>query len=123
MVSPETIARLKTIVGEKGFANDPAEIAPHLTEWRGRWRGHTPLLLRPQSTAEVSAILSLCNETRTPVVPQGGNTGLVGGQIPLAGEILLHLGRMNRIRAVDIRAMTAVAEAGVVLAELQRTTD
>src|SRR5947209_6601192 len=101
MVSPEIIARLKSMVGEQGFTEDPAEIAPHLIEWRGTWRGHTPLLLQPKNTAEVSAILSLCDETRTPLVPQGGNTGLVGGQIPLAGEIVLHLGRMNRIRRVD----------------------
>src|SRR5436305_13701546 len=100
MVSPETIERLKAIVGERGFVDNPWAIATHLIEWRDRWRERTPLLLKPQSSAEVSAILSLCNETHTPVVPQGGNTGLVGGQIPLEGEILLHLGRMNRIRAV-----------------------
>lgn len=120
MPSADIIARLKTIVGEKGYTEDPDAIAPHLVEWRGTWRGHTPLLLKPQSTAEVSAILSLCNETRTQVVPQGGNTGLVGGQISLAGEILLHLGRMNRIRGIDSHAMAAIAEAGVVLADLQR---
>ena len=123
MALPEIIARLKAIVGEQGFTEDPAEIAPHLVEWRDRWRGHTPLLLRPKSAAEVSAILSLCNATRTAVVPQGGNTGLVGGQIPLAGEILLQFGRMNHVRRIDVRAMTAIAEAGVVLADLQRAAD
>jgi FAD/FMN-containing dehydrogenase len=122
-VSPEIIVRLKAIVGERGYIGDPAEIAPHLVEWRGTWQGRTPLLLKPQSTAEVSAILSLCNETRTPVVPQGGNTGLVGGQIPLEGEILIYLGRMNRIRRIDARAMTAIVEAGVVLGDLQRAAD
>lgn len=122
-MSADIIARLKSIVGEKGHSEDVSEIAPHLVEWRGTWRGHTPLLLKPQSTAEVSAILSLCNETRTPVVPQGGNTGLVGGQIPLSGEVLLHLGRMNRIRSIDSRGMAAVTEAGVVLADLQRAAD
>jgi len=123
MVSPETIARLKAIAGEQGSTEDPAEIAPHLVEWRGTWHGQTPLMLRPQTTADVSAILSLCNETRTPLVPQGGNTGLVGGQIPLAGEILLHLGRMNRVRRIDARGMNATAEAGVVVADLQRAAD
>ena len=123
MTSSAVIARLKNIVGEKGYAEDSDEIAPHLVEWRSTWRGRTPLLLKPQTTAEVSAILSLCNETRTPLVPQGGNTGLVGGQIPLAGEILLYLGRMNRIRAIDARAMSAIAEAGVVVADLQRSAD
>jgi tRNA threonylcarbamoyl adenosine modification protein (Sua5/YciO/YrdC/YwlC family) len=123
MVSPKVIADLKAIVGESGYAEDPDEIAPHLVEWRGTWRGHSPLLLKPQTTAEISAILSLCNETRTPVVPQGGNTGLVGGQIPLAGEVVLHLGRMNRIRSMDSSTMSAIVEAGVVLAALQRAAD
>src|SRR5437764_15482683 len=120
MVSPEILGRLKRIVGKQGYVDDAAAIAPHLVEWRDRWRGNTPLMLEPQSTAEISAILSLCSETRTPIVPQGGNTGLVGGQIPLEGEILLRMGRMNRIRRIDARAMMAIAEAGVVLAELQR---
>jgi FAD/FMN-containing dehydrogenase len=123
MVSPEIIVRLKSIVGQSGYSDDPGEIAPHLVEWRGTWRGTTPLMLKPQDAAEVSAILSFCNETRTPVVPQGGNTGLVGGQIPLAGEVLIHLGRMKRIRRVDAGAMSAIVEAGVVLAELQRAAD
>jgi FAD/FMN-containing dehydrogenase len=122
-VSPETIAHLKAIVGERGFTEDPAEIAQHLVEWRGTWQGRTALMLKPKSTAEVSAILALCNETHTPVVPQGGNTGLVGGQIPLTGEVLLHLGRMDRIRSIDTNGMAAVAAAGVVLADLQRTVD
>jgi len=123
IVPPEVITRLKAIVGENGYAENPDAIAPHLVEWRGTWRGHTPLLLKPQNAAQVSAILSLCNETRTPIVPQGGNTGLVGGQIPLEGEILLHLGRVNRIRSIDTRGMFAIAEAGVVLAELQHAAD
>jgi FAD/FMN-containing dehydrogenase len=122
-VAADTIARLKGAVGPKGFSEDPGEIAPHLVEWRDRYRGNSPLLLKPQTTADVAAILSICNESRTPLVPQGGNTGLVGGQIPLAGEILLSLTRLNRIRAIDAVEMTAIAEAGVVLAELQRAAD
>src|SRR5437588_210326 len=79
MVSPEIIARLKSMVGEQGFTEDPAEIAPHLIEWRGTWRGHTPLLLQPKNTAEVSAILSLCDETRTP--PLGLEVVLADGRV------------------------------------------
>jgi len=123
MPSADVIARLKAIVGEQGFTDDRDEIAPHLVEWRGRWQGQTPILLKPQCAAEVAAILSLCNDTRTPVVPQGGNTGLAGGQIPLAGEVLLHLGRMNRIRRIDAHQSSAIAEAGVMLAALQRAAD
>lgn len=64
--------RLKDAVGPKGFSEDPAEIAPHLEEWRSKYRGHTTLLLKPATTAEVSAALRICNETGTPVVTQGG---------------------------------------------------
>jgi FAD/FMN-containing dehydrogenase len=115
----DAIARLKAAVGPKGFSEDAAEIAPHLVEWRGKYRGHTPLLLKPQTTAEVSAILAICNETRTAIVPQGGNTGLVGGQIPLNGEVLLSLTRMNRVRSVDAAAGAMICEAGVILADAQ----
>jgi FAD/FMN-containing dehydrogenase len=116
----EAFARLKQAVGPKGFSEDPAEIAPHLEEWRSKYRGRSPLLLKPATTAEVAALLAICHETGTPVVPQGGNTGLVGGQIPLAGEVLLSTVRLNKIRSLDESGMTLTAEAGVKLAGLQR---
>jgi FAD/FMN-containing dehydrogenase len=116
----EVLDRLKDVVGAKGFSQDPTQIAPHLQEWRGKYSGTTPLLLRPASTAQVGAILAICNETRTPIVTQGGNTGLVGGQIPLHGEVLLSTGRLNAVRAVDENGMTATVEAGVTLAGVQR---
>ena len=90
--------RLKDAAGAGGWSEDPGEIAPHLAEWRGRWTGTTPLLLKPALTENVARILSICNETGTAIVPQGGNTGLVGGQIPTQGEVLLSLARMDRIR-------------------------
>jgi FAD/FMN-containing dehydrogenase len=111
--------RLKDVVGSKGFSEDPAEIAPHLEEWRSKYRGRSPLLLKPGTADEVSALLAICHETRTPIVPQGGNTGLVGGQIPLHGEVLLSTSRFNKIRAIDESGMTLVAEAGVPLAQVQ----
>jgi FAD/FMN-containing dehydrogenase len=122
-IAPDILGRLTEAAGPGGFSEDPHEIAPHLVEWRGKFQGRSPLLLKPRTTAEVSRILAICHETRTPIVPQGGNTGLVGGQIPLNGEILMSLARMNRIRSLDVEGMTAVAEAGVVLAELQRAAD
>ena len=97
------LARLKEAVGAKGFSEDPNEIAPHLVEWRSKYQGQTPLLLKPRTTEEVSQILAICNETATPIVPQGGNTGLVGGQIPFHGEVLFSLARLDRIRHVDAR--------------------
>ncbi len=122
-IDPAVVARLKETVGAKGFTEDPQDIAPHLLEWRGKYRGRSPLLLKPQTTAQVSQILTICNETRTPVVPQGGNTGLVGGQIPFNDEVLLSLSRMNQIRRVDADGMSVVVEAGVILADLQRAAD
>jgi len=117
------IDRLKDAVGPDGFSQDPAEIAPHLEEWRSKYRGHTPLLLKPATTAQMSAILRICNDSGTPVVPQGGNTGLVGGQIPLHGEILISTKRLNKIRTLDESGMTLTVEAGVTLAEVQRAAD
>ena len=118
-IAPDVLSRLKDTAGARGFSEDPAEIAPHLVEWRGKYRGHTPLLLKPATTEDVSAILAVCHETGTPVVPQGGNTGLVGGQIPLHGEVLLSLSRLDRIRRVDRTDRSMVAEAGAVLAKVQ----
>ena len=119
MIEPAIIARLK--VACSVWSEDAAAIASHLVEWRSKYQGHSPLLLKPQNTAEVSAILAICNETRTPIVPQGGNTGLVGGQIPLNGEILLSLERMNRIREVEDSHL--IAEAGAILSNVQNTAD
>src|SRR5436853_3456886 len=117
--SPELLARFAAIVGEKYAGTDPAAQAPYLVEMRGLYRGRTSLVLRPGTAAEVAAILRLAGETATPIVPQGGNTGLVGGQIPLAGEIVLSLTRLDRIREVDPVSNTMTCEAGVVLANAQ----
>jgi FAD/FMN-containing dehydrogenase len=118
MIPQAVLGRLKDAAGPKGFSEDPAEIAPHLEEWRSKYKGATPLLLKPGSTAEVSAILRICQETGTPVVPQGGNTGLVGGQIP-HGEVLLSTKRLGRVLALDKSGMTLAVEAGVTLAQVQ----
>jgi FAD/FMN-containing dehydrogenase len=116
----DALSRLKEV---SAFSEDPAEIAAHTEEWRGTWHGRTPLLLKPATTNEVSRILAICNDTATPIVPQGGNTGLVGGQIPLGGEVLLSLARLNRIRVVDAEGANLIAEAGVVLAKVHEAAD
>jgi FAD/FMN-containing dehydrogenase len=113
------LARLKEAVGRKGFIDDAAEMAPFLVEWRERYRGATPLIVMPATTEEVARVVAICAETATGLVPQGGNTGLVGGQIPKAGEILLSLKRMNRIRALDAANDTVTAEAGCILSAVQ----
>src|SRR5258708_18855921 len=116
---PDLLARFRAIVGERYAITDPAEIAPYLSEERGLYHGRSPLVLRPGSAAEVSAILRLANETATAIVPQGGNTGLVGGQISHDGEVVLSLTRLDRIREVDALSNTMTCEAGVVLVKAQ----
>src|SRR6185295_20156584 len=95
--------RFAEIVGQANAIRDPQAIAPYLVEMRDRFHGRSALVLRPGSVAEVAAILKLADETRTPIAPQGGNTGLVGGQIPSmkGNEIVVSLSRLNRIRALD----------------------
>jgi FAD/FMN-containing dehydrogenase len=122
-VNADTLARLKDAAGLNGWSEDAAQIAPHLEEWRSKYKGHSPLLLKPATTAQVGAILRLCNETRTAIVPQGGNTGLVGAQIPFDGEVLLSLARMNKVRAIDAAAHTLTVEAGVILADVHKAAD
>src|SRR5690606_29244873 len=91
----------------------------YLTEERGLYRGHSPLVLRPGNTSEVAAICALANDARIALVPQGGNTGLVGGQTPHDGEVVISLARMNRVREIDIQSNTMTCEAGVILAHAQ----
>jgi FAD/FMN-containing dehydrogenase len=122
-MNDDVTQKLKAVAGPKGWTDDAGEIAPHLVEWRGKYRGNATFLLKPDTTRQASEILSICNETRTAVVPQGGNTGLVGGQIPFHGEVLLSLSRMNRVRHVDAAGMNLVAEAGVPLANVQAAAD
>jgi D-lactate dehydrogenase (cytochrome) len=114
-LSPATLARLIAAVGEKNAITDPDRQAPYLVEFRALWTGHTPVVLRPGSTAEVSEILKIANDTATAIVPQGGNTGLVGGQIPHHGEVVLSLQRLDKIREVDPVSNTITCEAGVTL--------
>src|SRR6202042_3219504 len=119
-IDPTLLARFTAIVGEKFAITDPDMQAPYLIEQRNMFQGHTPVVLRPATVAEVSAILKLANDTVTAVVPQGGNTGLVGGQIPLHNEVVLSLNRLDRIREIDPTSNTITCEAGVTL---QRTRE
>ena len=115
----EALAR---IVGAAHVLTDPALIAPNLEEPRGRYFGKALALVRPADTREVAAILAYCNAARIAIVPQGGNTGLVGGQTPDASgsEIVLSSQRLKRVREIDSLSDTMVVEAGVTLAEAQQ---
>jgi FAD/FMN-containing dehydrogenase len=121
----ETIERIKSIVGLKGFVSDPAEVEPYLVEGRGLYRGETMLVVRPANTEEVAEIVKLCAAAKLPIVPQSGNTGLSGGGVPLNGgrNIVLSTARMNRVRAVDANNFTMTVEAGVILADVQKAAE
>ncbi len=121
--SPETLAKFIAIVGEKYAITEPDAQQPYLVEWRRLYQGKTPLILRPGSTEEVSRILALASETGTAIVPQGGNTGLTGAQIPFGPEVVVSLGRLNRIRSQDPRGNSMVIEAGVTLAAAQKAAE
>ena len=110
---------LTPVLDAKAIVTDAAAIAPWEVDWRGRYHGHAPLLLQPASTAEVAAIVAAATRERVPLVPQGGNTSMVGGATPPAdgSAVLLSLRRMNRIRSLDADAGLAVAEAGMILAD------
>ncbi len=119
-LSADLVARFKAIVGDKYAVTDTNDIAPYVTEERNLFHGHSPLVLRPGSTAEVSAICKLASEHRIALVPQGGNTGLVGGQTPHNGEVVVSMRRMDRIREVDAASNTMTVDAGVVLQVAQQ---
>src|SRR4030081_136032 len=119
-LSPELVAHFRSIVGDKYAVTDAADIAPYVTEERGLLQGRSPLGLRPGSTAKVSAICKLATEHRVALVPQGGNTGLVGGQTPHDGEVVVSTRRMDKIRDIDTASNTMTCEAGVVLQVAQQ---
>jgi FAD/FMN-containing dehydrogenase len=119
ILSPDLVARFAAIVGSSHALTDPDQQLPYLREMRDLYRGRSSLVLRPSSTEEVSRILALAHEHAIPVVPQAGNTGLVGGQTPFSGEIVLSVERMRRLRALDAEGFSLTVEAGMTLAEVQ----
>ena len=124
-VQAQLVEALRSRFGARIAVTDPADIAPWLTDWRGRYHGAAPALLAPASTAEVAAVVEAARESRVALVPQGGNTSMVGGATPPTdgSALILSLRRMNRMRSVDPNANLAVAEAGVILADLHAAAE
>ncbi len=120
-ISEETLARLLGAVGDRGMITDPGDMVPYVTDHRDHFQGHAAAVLRPVSTEETAAVVTICAETGTSIVPQGGNTGLVGGSVPDASgdAVVLNLGRMNKVRELDPLNNTMTVEAGCILADLQ----
>jgi len=121
MIEPAFLARVRTIVGDRGMVTDAADIAPYVRDWRGNYVGNSSLVVRPANTQEVADVVKLCAETGTPIVPQGGNTGMVGGSVPdtSGSAIVLSLTRMNQIRSIDLANNAMTVEAGCILAAIQ----
>jgi FAD/FMN-containing dehydrogenase len=121
----DLLDRLRTAVGDAHVLTEPADVAAHVVDWTGVHEGRALAVVRPGTTAEVAEVVRACAETRTPVVPQGGNTGLVGGGVPDASgtAVVLSLGRMRSVRDVDPVAGTITVDAGVVLADVQAAAE
>ena len=118
----KVLDQIKQVVGPQGWLGERSDIEPYELEWRGLYRGKTSLVVRPGNTDEVAEVVRLCAEAGLPIVPQGGNTGLCGGGVPAEDghNIVLALGRMNKVRSVDPANFTITVEAGVILADIQR---
>ena len=117
--------RLADIVGAANVLTAPQDTKPYFTDWRRQYSAAAECVVRPASTQEVSQVLAVCAQEDVAIVPQGGNTGLVGGSVPTGArrELVLALGRMNRIRTLDVLNDTVTVEAGCVLSAVQRAAD
>ncbi|MFD1950952.1 FAD-binding oxidoreductase [Sphingomonas arantia] len=117
---PALLADLAALLGPAGYSDDPAVVAPWLTDWRGRYHGTTAALLSPASTDQVAAVVRLANAYRVPLVAQGGNSSTVGGATPPAdgSALLLSLRRMARPPVIDTGDAAATVDAGVILSDL-----
>ena len=111
--------RLRAVVGASRVLTGAADLAPYCTDWRGRYTGKASCVVLPGTTDEVAAVVGICAEAGTPIVPQGGNTGLCGGATPIGGEVVINLRRMNRIRGIDADNNSITVEAGCTLHAVQ----
>ena len=120
-LNSDDVARFEAILGQKNvLRGEDTDLEPFNQDWQGKWRGKCELALRPRTPEEVGDILRHCNERRLAVVPQGGNTGLVGGSVPCFDEIVLSMGRMNSIISFDEHSGVLVCEAGCILENLSK---
>jgi FAD/FMN-containing dehydrogenase len=121
MITAELLNQFANVVGESHAIRNAAGMAGYMKEQRDLWTGKSPLVLRPGSTEEISAVMQLATATKTPIVPQSGNTGLVGGGVPFetGTEILLSLDRMTKILEVDASDNTLTVQAGATLKSVQ----
>ena len=116
------IAQLQAVVGQTGLVTDPQAQASYTTDWLGKWHGQVRVVVRPANTQEAAAVMRVCHSLRTPVVTQGGNTGMSGGATPdsSGAQVIVSTNRMNLIRSVDPVNNTMTVDAGVILAHAQQ---
>ena len=121
----DMLAPLRSAVDAPGWIDDPADMAPYLQEQRGRFQGGALAVVRPSSTEQIAAVVTAAGQAGVQIVPQGGNTGLVGASMSYPGEraIVLSLQRMNRIRELDPLDYSATVEAGCILANVQKAAE
>lgn len=121
MKSPEFIRRLHEIVGEAGIVDDADRMREYLVDERELFHGSAAVVVKPSTNVELSQVMRICFDAKIEMVPQGGNTGYCGGATPdsSGSQVLINLSRLNRMRAIDARAMTLTADAGLVLADAQ----
>ncbi len=122
---PDLLVRLEAAVGAAGLVSDVDAQAPYLRDWLGKWQGRSDVVVRPRDTAQTAAVMRICHETHTPVVTQGGNTGMSGGATPDASgaQVVLSTTRMKTVRGVDPINNTITVDAGVLLADIQRSAE
>jgi len=125
MSAKTALDEIRKLLGPAGLIDDPARMQPHLVSWRNGWEGKSPFIALPADTAQLAGVMKICHRAKIPVVPQGGNTGLVGGSIPSmkGDELVINLSRMNKIRALDPVGAVVTVETGVILQTLQEEAD
>ena len=111
---------MRTILGNDGIVTDPSLNSAYTVDWTRRYKGYTPAVLLPRTTGQVSQIVKWCYENAIALVPQGGNTGMVGGATPVNGELVLSLKRMTAIEEVDDATGQIVTQAGATLGDVQQ---
>ncbi|HEX2404910.1 MAG TPA: FAD-binding oxidoreductase, partial [Acidimicrobiia bacterium] len=113
------LSALRGVVGQSHVLTEPDMVAGYVRDWTGRWTGQTAAVVRPGSAAEVEEVVRICHESRLAVVPQGGNTGLVGGSVPHREEVVLSLRRLDRVGPIDPALLSVTVGAGVTVGALQ----
>lgn len=122
-LSDGLIDRLVGLIGPSAVLTAAEDRAPYLKEWRGRYQGQALVVVRPGSTADLATVVRVCAEAGVSMVPQGGNTGLVGGAVAGADQVLISTDRLTAVRSLDVVNNTITVEAGVILQSIQEAAD